>query len=217
MSTALSGFSHARRGNDFAGKLIRAAHVHQVPLPALLRFEDLRQHGAQLQMDIGHLVGDGPDLRRFGGQRFVLLVQPFDPPTIHELDLFVAVDFEQPKPVSGEPIVIVAVKDNAVPRRDTCAADEFLERVLADNIPAHLVLELRLPVKTDRAGDVAGVVGLGVHVNLDEFDAGFAEVVLDPIGRDQHFGMRVVCHSFLSKLRFRSPDPEYASSCWRCI
>ena len=63
---------------------------------------------------------------------------------------------------------------------------------MADDVAAELVLELGLPVEADGAGDVAGVVGLGVDVDLDEADAGVAEVLLDPVGVDENFGMCVL-------------------------
>ena len=72
------------------------------------------------------------------------------------------------------------------------APSSVLEVLLADDVAADLVLELRLPVEADGAGDVAGVVGLRVHVDLDEPDAGLAQVLLDPVGVDEDFGMCVV-------------------------
>src|SRR5207247_9289149 len=56
---------------------------------------------------------------------------------------------------------------------------------------------LGLPRGIERSGDVASVVLFGVDVNFDEFDGGLAEVVFDPIGFAQHFGICVSCHRFL--------------------
>ena len=71
----------------------------------------------------------------------------------------------------------------------TRAAEQFFKHFLADDVTAQLILELRLPVEAHRATNVAGIVGFGVHVNLGEFDAGFVEVLFDPVGFDQDFRM----------------------------
>src|SRR5207245_771210 len=100
--------------------------------------------------------------------------QPFHPAPIHEADIFMAVNLEQPEAVSGEPIVVVAVENYDVGWRNTRAAHQCFEGSLADNVPAHLVLKLRLPVETRRPGKVSRVIGLGVHVDLYKFDPGLA-------------------------------------------
>src|SRR5438105_15066370 len=43
---------------------------------------------------------------------------------------------------------------------------------------------------------MSGVIGLGIDVAFHEFDAGLAGILIHPIGRDQYFGMRVVCHRY---------------------
>jgi hypothetical protein len=88
----------------------------------------------------------------------------------------VAVNLENPKTIGGEPVVVVAVKNDGVGGRDASAAEELLELLLADDVAAELVLGLRLPVEADGAGDMAGLIGLGVDIDLDEFDAGLAQV-----------------------------------------
>src|SRR4029077_7747154 len=131
------------------------------------------------------------------------------------------------------PVVVVAVKNDRVVRRNAGAADEFFKSFLADDVAADLVLQLRLPVEPGRTWNMSRVVSLGVPVNLDEFDAGFAQVGFDPIGFHQHFRMCVTCHTvsflFLSLLRLllnRSSSPftpscqptsrVCVSSCSRC-
>ncbi len=67
-----------------------------------------------------------------------------------------------------------------------------------------LVLELRLPVDPDGAADVPGVVGPGVDVDLQEPDLRIADVLLDPVGLHEDFGMRV-SHGTLRISVYREP------------
>ena len=91
-------------------------------------------------------------------------------------------DLEKPKAIGGKPIVVIAVKHDRVIRRDSGAAQEFLERFLADDVAADLILELSLPVEANSARDMARIVGLGIHVDLSQFDARFAQVLFHPVG-----------------------------------
>ena len=61
-----------------------------------------------------------------------------------------------------------------------------LELLLVDEVPADRVLQVRLPVDLDGAGDVAAVVGGGVLVDLDEDHVLGAEVLLGPVGGDEY-------------------------------
>ena len=148
-------------------------------------------------------------------------VQPFYSPAIHQLRIFVPVHFEQPEAVRGKPVIVVAVENHRIVRRNASVADQFFKGFLADDVAPDLILKLRLPVEAGRAGNVAGVVGFGINVDLDQLDAGFAEILFYPIGRDQHFGVSIVCHRFLSslgvRLGFRPPGSECVSPYWTCI
>jgi len=58
-----------------------------------------------------------------------------------------------------------------------------------------LILEVALPVDLDGPRDVAHVVEEDVLVALDDPDLGIVPVLLDPVGRDEDFGVDVgVCH-----------------------
>ena len=161
------------------------------------------------------LYSVGCDARFVGGELLVRFVQPFRAAAVHEANVVMAVNFEEPKTVGGEPVIVVAVNNHGVVGRDAGAADQFFECFAADDVAANLVLELRLPVEADRAGDMAGVVGLGIDVNLDEFDVWFAEVFFDPIGRNEDFRMCVTgCH----KTFLRPPCRHSARQCvWPCL
>src|SRR5207245_311118 len=75
---------------------------------------------------------------------------------------------------------------------------------LARSVAAHGIVELRLPVPTDCARDVARVVSSRVDVDLDEADAGVVEVCGHPVGGDEHFRMSVA-HGSLQASNTRQP------------
>jgi hypothetical protein len=80
--------------------------------------------------------------------------QPLRTAAVHETDIAVAVDFEKPKAVGSEPVIVIAVNDHRVVGRDAGATNQLFECFPADDIPSDLVLQLRLPVKANRAGNM---------------------------------------------------------------
>jgi len=93
---------------------------------------------------------------------------------------------------SREPIVVVAVDYDRIAWQNAGRAQELLESCFASNIAADLVLELGLPIEPDRPTNVAGVVLLGINVDFDELDSRSAEILLDPIGLHENFGVCIV-------------------------
>jgi len=67
----------------------------------------------------------------------------------------VAVVFQLPEGVSGEPVVVVAIEKNGGAVGNAGGAEKFFERGLVDQIAADVVLELGLPVPSDGARDVS--------------------------------------------------------------
>src|SRR5207244_2857126 len=78
------------------------------------------------------------------------------------------------------------------------------ERALVGDVAARGSVELRLPVPTDCARDVARVVSSRVDVDLDQADAGVVEVCGHPVGGDEHFRMSVA-HGSLQASNTRQP------------
>jgi hypothetical protein len=98
----------------------------------------------------------------------------------------VAVELEVPVRVGGEPVVVAPVEDDGVVVADAARGQQRLEGALVDEVAAQRVLQVLLPVQLHGALEVAAVVGTGVLVDLDEDEAGGPQVVLGPIGRDEH-------------------------------
>ena len=105
---------------------------------------------------------------------------------VEQLDVPVPVELEVPVGVRGEPVVVAAVEDHGVVGGDALGREQLLEAGLVDEVAPHRVLQLGLPVELHRAGDVALVVCAGVFVDLDEDDAGLTEILLGPVGSDEH-------------------------------
>ena len=102
--------------------------------------------------------------------------------TVDQLDVVVAVQLEVPVGVRGEPVVVAAVQDHRVVVADALAGQQLLEAGPVDEVAADGILQVGLPVQLDGARQVAGVVGGGVLVDLDEDQPGGGQVLLGPFG-----------------------------------
>ena len=75
----------------------------------------------------------------------------------------------------------------AIPFREQSSANFSAVDVVADD----LVLQIPLPVDAHGAGDMPQVVEQQVLVALHDADLRVLQVILDPVGRDQDFGVGV--------------------------
>jgi hypothetical protein len=91
----------------------------------------------------------------------------------------VAIYLEKPKAIGSKPVIVVSIENHRVIRGNARFAREFFEILLADNVAPDLIL----------------VVGFGIHIYFDQLDARLAEDVFNPVGRDEHLGVSVICHS----------------------
>ena len=74
---------------------------------------------------------------------------------------------------------------------DTLVRQQLRELLLIDEVALDRILQIGLPVQSDRAGDVADVVSAGVFVDFDEDGGRRVEIALGPVGGDQDVG---ACH-----------------------
>src|SRR5262249_20861239 len=158
---------------------------------------DFRNHGTKLIVHFGDSVSHRRIARLFGGQVLVRFVKPLDAAAVHQPDILVAVNLEQPEPIRREPVIVITVGDDCILRRNTGAADELFERFLADDVAIDLILELGLPIEADRSLDVAGVVCLRIDIDLYDFDPRLAEILFDPVCIDQNLWMYIARHRVL--------------------
>src|SRR3990172_7722265 len=98
-----------------------------------------------------------------------------------------AVDLEVPVGIGGEPVVLVAVEDYGRVVADPALTHEALELLLRDDVADELVLEVLLPVQLDRARDVAVLVDVGILVHLRDDEPRVAEMLEEPVSRDEDF------------------------------
>src|SRR5229473_4232883 len=182
MAGALSGFGHARRGDDLAGELIDGTNVNELAgLAPLEDGEDFFLVSAQGLVGAGDVIGGRSDLCRFGC-KLALFFKPLFAAAVDEADVLVAVVFQLPEGVSGEPVVVITIQKNGRVIGNARGAEKFFESGLVDQIAADVVLELGLPVPSDGAGDVSLIVGGGVHVNFDKAEIRGIKIVSGPIG-----------------------------------
>src|SRR4029077_11049481 len=111
---------------------------------------------------IGGAVGCGLNFRWFGSQEEAF-GDPLFSASVDQADVLVAVIFQLPEGVGGEPVVVVAVEKDGGVAADAGLAEEALELGSFDEIAANGILKLGLPVPGDGAGDVPLVVSGGIH------------------------------------------------------
>ena len=97
-----------------------------------------------------------------------------------------AVELEIPVRISGEPVVVAAVEHDRVIVGDALRREQSLELLLVDEVAPNRILQVGFPVQPDGILDVILVVRGRVLVDLDQDDLGIVEMLLDPIGRDEH-------------------------------
>src|SRR5467141_1294198 len=167
---------------DFVLLLDRLPHVVQVYAEGLVRF--LRREGR---------LGERGDVFR---DRETLL-DPLLPPAVKEDDVVDAVVLEHPEDERSEPVVEVAVEDDLVVVRDPEPAEERLEALFRDDVSAHRIVDVLLPVDQDGPRDVPEVVvRRGIVIDLDDADVLIPQTSFHPARVDQYFGMRVCRHGF---------------------
>src|SRR5690606_38018233 len=109
----------ARRREDLAGELLRAAHVNDAGR-GIERGQDLVALGAD--RGVALLGGEGGRrVARHLGRRLATLGDPALARAVDQLALVVAAVAQVPIGVGGKPVVAVAVKDDGVLVADTAA------------------------------------------------------------------------------------------------
>ena len=184
----------ARGVRDLADKLGRAPDVDH--RPALLHVgQDVVAQGPDLGAPLaGRVVGAG--VVRGVGREHAALGLPLGPAAVHDPAVLVPEHGERPEGVARPPVRLVAVEHERRVGRDPEARAQPLELADADRVADVGVLEVRLPVDVDGAGDVAGRVEQDVLVGLDDPDVlGVGEVLGDPVGGDQDLGAGVLGHA----------------------
>src|SRR5262249_30588815 len=171
-------------GDQLAGELLRGADVDEA-----LAVAEGGEHLVALRAD-GLVAGPGEEGGGLvggdvggGGSSFG---DPLLARAVDELDVAGAVVVQVPVGVGREPVVAIAIEDDRVFVGDPARSEEGAERVRIEEVALDLVLQVELPVEADRAGDVRLGVQRGVLVDLDDADRGIAQVLLHPVGLDEH-------------------------------
>src|SRR5881628_193030 len=198
-----------RRREDLAAELLRSAHVDE-DLPRLLvRLPDVREVDAKRLVRFLRREGRRRE-RRHVLRHGQVLLDPFLPTAVEEDHIVDSVILEHPERERREPVVEVAVQHDPMVVRDAETAEESLEPFLRDDVPAHRIVDIPLPVDQDGPRDVPKVVvRRRVIVHLDDPHGLIANVPFHPARVDQDFGMRVSGHR-PSLRAVRSITPLYS-------
>src|SRR5215208_14736 len=196
-------------------------HVEELPR-VLARAPHVDERPALLQVLLD-ILPESPDLRvvplryRIIGPRegrhflrhLAALGLPLDPSAVHDLDVVVAEEPEDPEGVRGPPVVPVPVEDDRGVWGDALLRHQVRE-VLGVEVVAHEgVVEVLDPVYLDGVRDVAYVVEEHVLVRLHYTEVvGIIQVLRHPLRADQGVRVRVALVLYLllgHAFSFRSP------------
>ena len=173
----------------FAGVFFRAAHIDERQFAEAVA--DLGQEGADDRIvAFDDRVFGGCGLRLLGGH-LAAFGLPFRATAVHEADVFVTEEGEDPQCVGGPPVGLVAVDDDGVFTGDALGGHKCGEALAVDVVTGHGVVEFSVPIDLDRSGNVPGFVEQHVFVAFDDDESGIACMLSHPIGADQSGSVRV--------------------------
>src|SRR5215212_5951922 len=182
---------------QLAAVLARTPHVHERP--------------ADIQVLL-HVLPEGPDLRVIplrhrvigpGEGRHLLghlaaLGLPLDPSPVHDLDVVMAEEAEDPEGVGGPPVVPVPVEDDRGFWGDALLGHQVRKVIRVEVVAHEGVVEILDPVNLYGVRDVGYVVEEHVLVRLHNTKVvGIIQVIRHPLGADQGVWVRVALILYL--------------------
>ena len=118
---------------------------------------------------------------RWIARQWAVLELPLLTAAVHQRGVLVTVDLADPIGKCGEPVVVVAVENNACIGRDAGIAQQLAPGRLGRNIAPNRIAQLGCPVDADGALNVALAVGRGIYVHLDQSNIGIVEMLGYPL------------------------------------
>src|SRR5260370_7254931 len=109
-------------------------------------------------------MGSGSHVCAILGER-PFLFEPFLAAAVNEANILVAVVFQLPEGVGGEPVVVVAVEQNGGVVGNAGGTEKFFESGFIDQIAPDVVLELSLPVPANGAAHVPLLLSPAIHIH----------------------------------------------------
>jgi len=181
------------RGELLAPVLLRRPDVDEADVRS-----DLREHLVSEGADLGTLGSTDGDRRRSGGGHVLgeltALELPLLAPAVQELHVVEPAELQDPVGVCGEPVVVPAVEEDGGAVVHAHRTQEPGQPRLVHVVATDLRVQVGRPVPRDRAADVTLLVGARVLVDLDHTDRRIVEMLLEPVGVDQHVGLGVLAH-----------------------
>src|SRR5882724_4042035 len=179
-----------RHVQPLAAVLLRAPDVDQLALLLDVR-QDLVAEGAHLfVVPLRGLVVGRRIARHLLGQGAPLL-DPLDPAAVHDLDLVVAEEAEDPEGVGRPPVVAVAIEDDGGVLGGADPPQQRLEPRAPQVVAPDRIIQVARPVHLHRPRQVPGGVEQRVLVRLGETEPRVVQVLGDPLGRDQRVWVTV--------------------------
>ena len=193
MPAALASFRQTWRSKNLAGEFLWTADIHQHRASLAAGCLRLRQKRAQRKIRRRHAI---VRLWIFGSRsrEFPCLGQPLLAPAIHNANILVPIKLELPQRPGGKPVVVVAIEHHGAVVGDSRFREQTLQRFLRQNVAPDVVAELRVPRPGDGAGDVALVIGVGIHIYFHDPHVPVFTVLRNPFRAYQQFRMSVVSH-----------------------
>src|SRR5260221_89964 len=176
-------------------KLVRVlsgrAHVYQRRSPTGELIFHLAAERADAQIWLTRGVTGGGELGHVLGV-LASLGLPLGAAAVHDARVLVPVELEEPVAIGGVPVVLVTIEDDRRVILDAVTAEQRLEVLLIDEVAAHRILHVGMPVQLGRVGNVAdGLVEQGIFIGLDNANLWISQVLRHPFGLDQHLRMRI--------------------------
>ena len=176
---------HTRRRKHLALVFVGRADIHQLRgALALYRRQRIAKAGAQIGVDLAHAVGGGGVVRCAVVQRAVLGL-PLLAAAIEQLDVLDPIHIKHPGAPGRKPVVGIAIKHDGGVVAHATLGEQLLKRLLADNVAAHLVIQIVVPGEVDRTRNMRPLIQPRVHAHLDHPHIGPLQVGSQPFGADQ--------------------------------
>ncbi len=181
-----------RHVGEFAGELARGADVNEG-----FAFAGVAQGVIKKGADAGVVALGRDGVVRGGVAGFVFgegaaFGDPLVAAAVEDFAAGVAEEVEDPEGVAGPPVGFVAVEDAGGVGGDAEAGAEAGELFGLEVVADGLVVEVGTPVDVDGTRDVTGGIEEDVFVAFDDANGGVCEVVGEPLGGDEGFGVGVL-------------------------
>ena len=120
-----------------------------------------------------------------------VLLDPLQPPAVHDLGVGVPEQLQHPEGIGGPPIILIAVENDRRLPGSAHSAHQLVEGGASEIVAPDRVVEVPGPVDFHRAGNVIGAIQKRVFVGFGNANLRILQVFLDPVRGNQDIGPSV--------------------------